>query len=312
MLPHVFPMNSPAPSADTPEVPASAPAPAPAAPPRRTGKPSFMEDMIVTAFGFATSTGVAWLSWWMAANWDFAIYTWMMWFVVPIGAVACGFAAATGYWIGARLFNHRPSRGILFNIVLVAFTTFFAIHHFHYTNDKVMGRPLSSLMSYSDYLIEVTENMTYKSTKSSSSDAGTQLGKLGWGVAALQVIGFSVGGFVVYGMLTSVPYCDRCAKYLSQKKTKVAKWKDVTALQPAYDSVLGLMQQGQLQAAIDKHATLGEDRRMGINAMLNFELRKCPTCEARRLRLNAQVRNGNNWNTAATAMVNTEEPLHMA
>ncbi|MGV3658893.1 MAG: hypothetical protein ACO1TE_01875 [Prosthecobacter sp.] len=298
-------MDSPAPSADLPA------APPPTAPPKRTGKPSFMEDMIVTAFGFATSTGVAWLSWWMAAHWDFAIYTWMFWFVVPMGAVGCGFAAATGYWLGARLFNHRPSKWMLFNIVLVSFTTFFAIHHFHYTNDQVMGRPLSSLMSYEDYLVEVTENMTYKSSRGGSNTPGTPLGKLGWGVAALQVIGFSVGGFVVHGMLLGVPYCGRCSKYLSQKKTKVARWKEPEMWRSAFDEVAGLMQQGQLQAAIDKHATLGEDRRTHVNSMLTLLLRKCPDCEARRLVLTARRTNGNQLDVVASASVNTEEPLHM-
>lgn len=285
--------------------------PPPPARPARTGRPSFWEDMIVTAFGFVTSTGVAWLSWWMAANWDFAIYTWMFWFVVPAGAIACGFAAATGYWIGARLFNHRPSRGLLVNIVLVSLTTFFAIHHFHYTHDKVGGVPVEKLMSFGDYLTAVTENMTYKSSGGSSSDGGMELGKLGWGVAALQVIGFSIGGFIVYGVLTSVPYCDRCAKYLSDRKTRIAKWKDPTAWHPAFEQVAAHLQEGNLQGALDAHAPMGESRKLSIGSMLTFELRKCPGCENRRLRLTAQQRNGNQWAQTARVDIPTEEPLRL-
>src|SRR5688572_26158630 len=126
-------------------------------PPRRTGKPSLVEDLIVTGFGLITSTAVAWASWWLATKWDMAVYPFMVNFVIPIGAMGCGIVAATGYWIGARLFNHRPSRTLLFNIVLVSITTFFVIHHFHYDNDDVQGVPISKLMTYPEYLVAVTE-----------------------------------------------------------------------------------------------------------------------------------------------------------
>lgn len=123
---------------------------------RRKGDPTWWEDLVVTGFGFASSTAVAWLSWLLAAKLNFAVYTWMFWFVVPAGVIICGMAAASGYWIGARLFNHRPSRLLLLNIVLVSLSTYFAIHHLHYSNDVVSGTPVSSVMSFSEYLVAVT------------------------------------------------------------------------------------------------------------------------------------------------------------
>ena len=237
-------MNSP--ESNPPAVsPAAPPAPGPK---KRTGKPSFMEDLFVTGFGFATSTAVAWGSWYSASHWDFAIYTWMYAFVLPIGAVICGFVAATGYWIGARVFNHKPSKTLLINIVLVSLTTYFAIHHFHYTHDKIQGVAIEKIVpSFPDYIKNVTENMTYKIGRSyNEDDQGTQLGKWGWGVAVLQVLGFSFGGFSVFGLLSAVPYCDRCKKYLSQKKSRIANWKDVSQMQAAYQEVALLMQQGHL------------------------------------------------------------------
>jgi hypothetical protein len=281
-------------------------------PKKRTGKPTFFEDLIVTAFGFATSTAVAWGSWWMASHWDFAVYTWMYAFVIPLGALLCGFVAATGYWVGARLFNHKPSKLLLFNIALVSLSTFFAIHHFHYTNDKMEGVPLEKVMSFGDYLVAVTENMTYKSSRNSGSDsAGTQLGKWGWGISALQIIGFTTGGFIVFGMLGAVPYCDNCAKYLSQKKSKMAQWKAPAAMRQAYENIATLMQEGHLQEAINEHAVLGEKIRLGVQAQLTLELRKCPDCENRRLHLTAKERNGNNWTEVGTYSLHTEDPLVM-
>ncbi|MEO5916796.1 MAG: hypothetical protein ABIS50_21390 [Luteolibacter sp.] len=278
---------------------------------KRTGKPTFVEDAVVTAFGFATSTAVAWLSWWMSTHWDFAVYTWMANFVIPVGAILCGFVAATGYWIGARVFNHRPNRWLLFNIVLVSLTTFFAIHHFHYSNDKVDGISVSRLMTYPDYLVQVTEHMTYKSSHSGDSDPGMELGKWGWGIAALQIAGFSFGGFAVYGLLVSVPYCDACAKYLSEKKSCKKKWKDPAQMQAAFESLSGLIREQNYQQAIDSFAGMGEQVRFGVKATLQLDKRKCPDCDNGRLSLSAMQRVGRKWTNVASTTVAIQQPLRM-
>ena len=271
-----------------------------------------IEDLIVSGCGLLTSTAVAYGSHWMSETHDFAPYTWMLNWVIPAGAMACGFIAAVGYWIGARWFNHRPSRMLLGNIVLVSLTTYFAIHHLDYSHARVNGQRVERLMSFPDYLIAVTENMTYKSSRSSDKDGGTQLGKLGWGVAALQVAGFSLGGFIVYGLLAVVPFCDRCEKYFGKAKQRMTRWKDVALMRESFAALSVLLQEGQLQAAIDQHAGVGEQEKRGINALLAMELQKCPGCENRRLRLIASQRNGNNFSEIGRVDVPTETPLQMS
>jgi hypothetical protein len=81
--------------------------------------------------------------------------------------------------------------------------------------------------------------MTYKS--SSSSGEPTELGMLGWGVAALQVVGFCAGGFIVYGMLVAVPY----------------------------DASARLLRAGQLQPALNEFAALPNQSQFGAKALLN-------------------------------------------
>jgi hypothetical protein len=276
---------------------------------RRKGDPTWWEDLVVTGFGFASSTAVAWLSWLLAAKLNFAVYTWMFWFVVPAGAIICGMAAASGYWIGARLFNHRPSRLLLLNIVLVSLSTYFAIHHLHYSNDVVSGTPVSSVMSFSEYLVAVTESMTY--SRAGRDTPGIELGKLGWGVALLQVIGFSLGGFAVYAYLLAVPYCDRCAKYFGGKQQRSVHWGDTSSLAAAHEDIANLMEVGKLQEAIDTLAALGEQSKKAA-AMLSLELQKCPSCENRRLLLTAQELKGKEWSTVATKSVYTEQSLEIA
>src|SRR4051812_1746689 len=111
-------------------IPPEHPAPdeAPAQPPQKSTARSFAEDCTVSGFGMATSGAVAYASHYMAVHWDFAPFTWMANFVIPVGALLCGFVAATGYWIGARLFNHRPTRMLAVHILIISLGTYFTIH----------------------------------------------------------------------------------------------------------------------------------------------------------------------------------------
>ncbi len=293
------------------ENPLSTPEPNVAKPRSKSAARRLIEDFLVTGCGLATSAGVAYGSYALAKRYDVAVYTWMGNYILPVGATLCGFVAAIGYWIGSRLFHHRPSRLLLLNIVLVSLTTYFSIHDLNYHHEYTRsGLPLEQVMSYPDYLVAVTENMTYKSSR--SGDEGTTLGKWGWGVAALQITGFCLGGFLVYGMLTSVPYCDRCSMYYHKLWSRASKWKDVPDMAKAYESVAALLKTGQLQNAVNLHATLGEARKFRVRGFLTMQLRKCPGCERRLLNLTAQRRNGNQFVTVSRMVIPTEEAIQKA
>ncbi len=278
--------------------------------PTKTSTRLFVEDLIVTAFGMATSAAVAYGSFYLGKGTDSAVYTWMADLVIPIGAILCGFVAAVGYWIGSRLFNHKPSRLLLCNIVLVSLGTFFSIHHLDYTHAAARGTPLPQLISFPDYLVAVTEHMTYKD--SHSSGAGMELGKWGWGVAGLQVLGFCLGGFGVYGILAATPYCHRCSMYFRNLWRRATKWKDLEAMSRAYQSLSALLDAGQLQAAVDQHAMSGDSGKFGMRGFLSMNLRECPGCAERRLDLLAQRRNGNQVATIARRTVTTHDPIQKA
>lgn len=275
--------------------------------PKKSFVRGVIEDLAVSACGLASSAAVAYGSFASGKYWDFAVYTWIANLVIPIGAILCGVVAALGYWLGARWFHHRPTRLLLLNIVLVSLTTYFSIHELNYSHAQTRGVPLEKLMSYPDYLIAVTENMTYK--PSASGEASWELGKWGWGVAALQVIGFCVGGFLVYGMLTSVPYCERCSKYFQKLWSRTTRWKDLSEMGSAYASIANLLGGGHLQAGVEQHATLGAARKFRAKGMILMELWKCPGCESRRLKLAAHKFSGRQVVKLNEMIVPTEEPI---
>ena len=298
-----LPINS-LPSADA--LPAEAPGRG-----RKSAVRSFVEDLVVTAAGLATSTAVAYGSVAIERRWHVAVYTWMANFIFPVGAMLCGFVAAVGYWLGSRLFHHRPTRLLLANIVLVSLSTYFAIHHLHYTQAVVRGWPVEKLMSFPDYLVAVTEHMTYRSTTIGGGQP-MPLGKWGWGMAGLQVLGFCFGGFIVYRALTLASYCENCSRYFRKLWRSATRWRDLAEMRQAYDVVASRLAAGQPQNAIDQHACLGANRRLVVRGLLALEVRECPGCKTRRLLLTASQRQGRYFKKISQKVVSTQEPVHKA
>lgn len=291
---------------NSPEDSSPSPTPAPTKP-ATTGKRGIFEDIVVTAFGMATSAAVAYGSYYAARQFNFAFYTWMANFIIPVGAIICGAVAAIGYWAGSRIFHHRPTRFLLLNMVLVSVGTFFSIHHLDYSHAYAGERPLSDVMPFTDYLKAVIEHMSYR-TSSGDSGTPTELGMLGWGVAALQIAGFSLGGFIVYGMLTAIPYCDRCSKYFAAVWKRTLRCKDVDLMMPYYNASAQMLQEGHLQSALNEFAALPKQPRRA-KALLTIDLRKCPTCENRLIKLTGQKLSGNNFVKVTELSVPTELPI---
>jgi hypothetical protein len=65
------------------------------------------QDFLVSGLGATTSIITAVILVAIDLRFNFSLYSWMFWFVIPAGAFACGLVAASGYYLGARLFNHR-------------------------------------------------------------------------------------------------------------------------------------------------------------------------------------------------------------
>jgi hypothetical protein len=56
---------------------------------------------------------------------------------------------------------------------------------------------------------------------------------------------------------------------------------------------------------------VGEKAKFRVKGMLSMELRKCPDCENRRLKLLAQQRRGNQWPEIGKVIIPSEQPLRM-
>jgi hypothetical protein len=109
-------------------------------------------------------------------------------------------------------------------------------------------------------------------------------------------------------MLTAVPYCNRCSKYFNKLWSRTLRWKDVDLMLPSYNASAQLLQEGQLQSAINEFAAIPKQPRRA-KALLTMELRKCPACENRQIKLTAQKLSGNNFTKVAEVIMPTELPV---
>lgn len=173
------------------------------------------KDILVIIFASMTSFLTAvFLS--IAENGGFIIYSFMVFMFVPLGAIGGGFVGALGYYFGAKLLSHKPSRILLYSVPLLSISTYILINYLNYAMLYVEHVPLRVSMSFLKYL-------DFRIQKTSLSLVGVghsftgEMGFLGYAVALIQILGFSLGGYGAYFWLSREPFCDNCGRYRSLK-----------------------------------------------------------------------------------------------
>jgi hypothetical protein len=251
------------------------------------------EDFLVGLCGFVSSVLTAAILWWIETVFGLALYTWMLWFVIPVGAGFAGFAGATGYYAGSWFFGRRPTRLLLVNIVLVSVSTFFLVHYLSYSALEIDGKRISDYVPFTQYLDFVTRSASYEfRTLGSTGELG------GWGylAAVLQIIGFALGGFVLYAYLTAKPYCEKCSRYLSAKGKQIRYTGDAEGLTANTNQILVDMASSQMANAIHSQANFGNPKHQKDDHLRSvFEVRHCKKCEKHWVKFCVEKTSGGDW-----------------
>src|SRR5579872_749820 len=95
-----------------------------------------LQDLLVTLAGIITSALTAVLVL-LLTNWTgYEIFSFMFWFIIPVGAICAGFAAASGYFFGCYFLNHRPSKGVFVNMLIVTAGAQLLVYYLQYATMK--------------------------------------------------------------------------------------------------------------------------------------------------------------------------------
>jgi hypothetical protein len=257
---------------------------------RKTG-----EDLLVGLCGFVTSLVTAFILWWVELAFGFAFYTWMFWFIVPVGALVSGFAGASGYYAGARILNHRPTPLLRLNVLLASVGTFFTIHYLSYITLEIEGKAISDYFSFGQYLDIAIRSMQFRSSATGTGVTG-ELGGLGYGVAILQLLGFAVGGLAVYESLVSDLYCKRCSRYFSAKGEQIRYTGDGEGLLAFTLQVFSDFDEGAVASAIEKHRTFGKSKvEKGNHLRSVIQVEHCKRCGQHWVRYVVEKQSGDDW-----------------
>jgi hypothetical protein len=294
--------------APSPGPPSSAPSPGPAAPVERAAYrptpiapeagPHLGKDLVVTACGLVTCGLTALILALVEEQWDVALYTFSLWFVIPVGALIAGFVGATGYYAGAKLFDHKPGTLLLVNIVVASVATFFLIHYLEYATMEINGVALRERVPFLEYL-DVMIRSTSMSVRAGRSSSVTNTGELGgWGYipAILQVLGFAIGGFCVYAWLAGEAYCDACARYLTGGAKQTRFTGDADGFTAFMGRLGSLFEAGDFQGAIAEHRGFGTvkgDKEDHLRSTI--EIRKCKACPTSWMHFTVEKKEGREW-----------------
>jgi hypothetical protein len=256
-----------------------------------------MQYPLMIVLGAITCLATAALLYGIESVFDFALYTWTVWFVLPIGALLSGYASATGYRFGAKILNHRPGRFLMINMVLVSIGTFFLVYYFAYYSLVVEGVPVRTTASFWKYLdiVLTHSSVTFRIYASKLGSTG-ELGAFGYGYALLQIVGFAGGGLSAYYSLAEEPFCYSCQRYYRRHSRTQRFIDNPEILENLIGKITTQISSGNLSVALSALEAFGHVKHETKDHLrVEASLWCCKTCQERLMRFSVSKRTGNNW-----------------
>jgi len=258
------------------------------------------QNFLVTLCGAVSSVLTALLLSWLEMRWRFSFYSYMLWFVIPVGAICSGFVAAGGYYFGSILFKKKPTPMILLNMVSISIGTYFFIQYLDYISLEIDGKQVAEFLSFWKYWdITMSHSAVQFYFGRAHAKVGTplELGSYGYWYAVLQIIGFAIGGLATYGYLSSIPWCERCRQYLSRKGSLERYTGDEETFKAFFVKTAELFEQGNLSEIISLHQNEGgaekfDKKEHHLNTTI--ELKNCKQCGRHHFAFLVKKWNGSN------------------
>lgn len=255
------------------------------------------ENFGIAICGLVTSILVAVADAALARMIGFDFFTFSFWFVVPVGAVLTGLAAASGYYFGSLFFHKRAGAAQLFQMVLIAGMTQVLIYWFEYKTLVLdNGLKVANFIPFAQYLdISLTKAHYMLGTRRGAHGAIGAAGKLGYWMASIQFVGFLAGGILIWFVLRAKPVCPACDLYLRPLAKRQKTFADPVSASAYYDKVFSH------PVGSDEFASLMRmkaevPRPMEGAFHVDTVLLACPECKGQTIEEKVKVFNGKQWN----------------
>lgn len=165
--------------------------------------------------GFVSVVVVSAVIGYVHLKYNLALYSFMFALFIPIGAILCGVIAASGYFLGWKIFNQKPLGGIFLNILISSILAYLVIQFVPYYLMVTDGVRVREFISFGQYLNMDLQNTSLSVTSRRGHSSGEINLSTGWSYAytVLQIIGFMIGEFVAFIKMMETPYCENCSTY---------------------------------------------------------------------------------------------------
>ena len=136
-------------------------------------------------------------------------------------------------------------------MVAVSLGTYFLIHYLDYLFLEIDNEKISQLVTFWQYFDLDAFNTAIRFKGSSQA---IEIGNFGYIYALIQMIGFSIGGFVLYVYLASKLFCEKCSRYFSKKGGLERFTGDSDAFGNTLKKISSLLSEDKFEEAINTHA----------------------------------------------------------
>lgn len=209
------------------------------------------------------------------------VYSFSIWFILPVGSFALGLAAASGFYYGSVFLKQRAGSLLFMLISVTAAISVFLMYWLEYKLAIVgEGIRIADMMSFPLYMENLLTTAHLKSMKS-GADSG-EIGSFGYWHAAILAAGFWLGQLSIFMMIRNKPCCLHCKGYT----------KPLGKREKLFTGPIGATAYFEEQAKlpVDGHefATLlraeGNSDRLEAGAVkIEISLLCCPMCKAQQL-----------------------------
>ncbi len=252
------------------------------------------KQILVGVMGLTTSFLTGLLLGLITHSTGHALYSFSLWFIIPVGAFLAGMAAASGYYAGAVTFHQKPVGGVLLNMVAASIGAFLIVHYVPYYLGEVRGVKIKYLVSFWEYL---DLHMTHTSVSTLRGRASTgSLGSMGYVYTAIQLIGFALGGLSVFGFLSNKTYCDKCSRYFEDVSEDDRYTSDSETFIDKLKNFAGFLDNNELNKAVQYHLNeMGFDTAGNHHLRTKLITRTCTGCGTNQIEFFASRLEKDDW-----------------
>lgn len=199
----------------------------------------------------------------------FNLFSFMLWFVVPVGAFATGLLVGFGYYFGAVKLDAKPTAAVTWAMVAHGAVAQVALYWAHYWRATALdGAPMRSYVDFAHFTAWSLSNAHYGIAVYGTTHGSVEVGWWGYGIAAIQFLALVFGSWAVAQVLAMKPYCEDCGRYAA----------DITKTVVRFGGDMGVVDAIRKLPAFSEEYFSAVKALTGEGSVLELELMRCPDC----------------------------------